>query len=234
MLRKLLPKKIKIQLHLLKNELSDFKNGYTFKFAKPDINIKFYDHSISIKQQLKPNDSKKHNLSLAIEKIESVEIKPNQIFSFWKIVGNPSKKNGFVESRSIVDGEIKSTIGGGLCQLSGLIYYISLYANLKILERHNHSLDIYTSETRFTPLGSDATVAFAYKDLKIKNTLSKPINFQFQIEEEYLTIVLNHSDQIEKMDIVFKEKELENNLIEVFTWLNGKINTKSIYKRHDL
>ena len=37
-----------------------------------------------------------------------VVIWPGKIFSFWKIVGNPSKKRGFVQSRSIVNGETLS------------------------------------------------------------------------------------------------------------------------------
>ena len=113
-----------------------------------------------------------HNLKLAIQSIESVDILPREIFSFWKIVGNPSKRNGFIGSRSIINGQVTNSIGGGLCQLSGLVYYLSLKSGLEILERHNHSMDIYTEETRFTPLGSDATVVYGYKDLKIRNNFS--------------------------------------------------------------
>jgi len=58
--------------------------------------------------------------------------------------------------------------GGGLCQLSGIIYHAVLEAGLEILERHPHSLDIYTATTRYTPLGSDAAVVYGHKDLRFK------------------------------------------------------------------
>jgi vancomycin resistance protein VanW len=57
----------------------------------------------------------------------------------------------------------------------GILYYLSLQAGLKPLERYPHSTDIYTDETRFTPLGSDATVVYGYKDFRFVNTLSQRI-----------------------------------------------------------
>tara|TARA_B110000902_G_C14164891_1_gene534576 strand:- start:153 stop:539 length:387 start_codon:yes stop_codon:yes gene_type:complete len=118
-------------------------------------------------------------------------------------VGCPSKGNGFVESRSIVDGVLTATYGGGLCQLSGLIYYAAILANLEVIERYNHSKDIYTDETRFTPLGSDATVVYGFKDLKIKNNLKKPIRFSFLVDKNSLTIRINSDEVLIKNTIEF-------------------------------
>jgi vancomycin resistance protein VanW len=126
---------------------------------------------------------------------------------------------------------LKDSLGGGLCQLSGLIYYISLHANLEILERHSHSVDIYTDETRFTPLGSDATVAYGYKDLKIRNNLKDPIRFSFLIEEKYLIINLMHSSLIKKNKVEFRENEIDKETVEVDTLINNELVNKSKYKR---
>jgi vancomycin resistance protein VanW len=209
----------------------DIFKGYYFNIAKSKNSVNHFSNTLKIKQELKPNEAKKKNLLKAIKSIESIEICPNEIFSFWRIVGNPSKKNGFVKSRSLINGKIEDSIGGGLCQLSGLIYYISLSVKLEILERHNHSIDIYTDETRFTPLGSDATVAYGYKDLKIRNNLMSSIKFTFSMEENFLTINLMHSGLIKKNAVEFKEKTIDKNTIEIVTLVSQRVTNKSTYKR---
>ena len=67
------------------------------------------------------------------------------------------------EPRVKVVQVLKAVMGGGSCQLSGILYYLMLQAGLEAIERFPHSADIYTDETRFTLLGSDATVVIALK-----------------------------------------------------------------------
>ncbi|WP_298539381.1 VanW family protein [uncultured Aquimarina sp.] len=230
MIRKIIPAQIKIKIHVVINFIRDIFNGYWFLYAKKQqMNVDF-QFSNKISQELKPNEAKKQNLLIAIKSIESFIINPGEIFSFWKTVGNPTLKKGYMESRSLVNGKIEPSIGGGLCQLAGLIYYSSLYANLEIIERHNHSKDIYTDETRFTPLGSDATVAYGYKDLKIKNSLQTPIKFTFTLTEKSLTIHLNYNEIIKKNIIEFHKKVVNTSEVKVITLVNKKPTNESIYK----
>ncbi|MBL4745380.1 MAG: VanW family protein [Flavobacteriaceae bacterium] len=231
MIKKILPYYIKVRLNILKNKIVDFFNGKAFKYAKISDKKIHYIGNIEVNQKIKQTETssaKLKNFEIAINKIEKIQINPNEIFSFWKTVGSPSKKNGFVESRSIVNGKITPTYGGGLCQLSGIIYHASLYANLDIIERYNHSSDIYTNETRFTPLGSDATVVYGFKDLKIKNNLKKPIKFSFSLKKNHLTIRINSEEIINNNNIEFIQSKNGKN--EISTYLNGKFLTKSNYK----
>jgi len=231
MIKSLIPIRLKLIIRLFINLLNDLKNGYLFYFAKSgELNFAYSDKN-TLRQDLSPNDAKVHNLKLAIKSIESVPIFPNEIFSFWNIVGKPSKRNGFRESRSILGDKIEKTVGGGLCQLSGLIYYLSLISNLEIIERHNHSIDIYNDETRFTPLGSDAAVAYGYKDLKVKNNSKNPIHFSFQITEEKLIIELHHCGNLSIQKIAFNTHIINSLKIEVETISKDKILAKSSYKR---
>jgi vancomycin resistance protein VanW len=235
MIKKIIPHYVKVKIHLIKNGVNDLLNGYFFSYAKSRSEAINFINALEIKQEIKLNDttiSKKQNLLIATKFIESIQIYPNEIFSFWKAVGNPSKKRGFVESRSLINGKLVPSVGGGLCQLSGLIYYSCLYANLEILERHNHSADIYTDETRFTPLGSDATVVYGYKDLKIKNTLAKPVKFTFLLSDKELIIRLNCTEQIKKNAVEFDQKAINEKEIEVVTLVNQKIKDKSVYKSY--
>ena len=231
-IKKIVPFYIKVKLQLLKRSVRDVVKGYYFNYAKRRYSTNDFSNSIALKQELKPNKAKNKNLLRAIKSIEQIQINPNEILSFWRIVGNPSKKNGFTESRSLVNGKIENTIGGGLCQLSGLMYYISLIAQLEILERHNHSIDIYNEETRFTPLGSDATVAYGYKDLKIRNNLNCPIKFNFSIEDDTINVMILHSSVIRHNVVEFKEVISDDNVIEVITIINNKVYNNSTYKKY--
>jgi len=230
MIKSLLPKRLKLVIRLIWKLLLDVAKGHVFYFAKRRKKVPTYTDKIYLAQALKPNPAKKHNLEIAKKAIESVTILPNEIFSFWKIVGQPTKEKGYKESRSIINNSIADSIGGGLCQLSGLIYYLSLISNLEIIERYNHSMDIYTEETRFTPLGSDATIAYGYKDLRIRNNRKNPIQFTFILEEEVLTIELHYIDKLVKQEVLFERKVLNESQIEVDTIINGVVIDRSIYK----
>lgn len=230
-MKRYIPHRVKVRLHLIRRLWRDIQKGHYYDYAKqrdanPDLK-----HALQLKQELKPNEAKMHNLLIAIKRIESIQVNPNEIFSFWNAVGNPNRKNGFVNSRSIVAGVLQDTVGGGLCQLSGLIYYLSLQANLEILERHSHSMDIYTAETRFAPLGSDATVAYGYKDLRIRNKLNYPIRFKFSILENDIIINLMHLSPIQESKVEFEEKITGENHVEVYTSINNERVTTSKYKK---
>ena len=44
--------------------------------------------------------------------------------------------------------------GGGLCQLSNLIYWMTLHTPLTITERYRHSYDVFPDSNRTQPFGS--------------------------------------------------------------------------------
>jgi vancomycin resistance protein VanW len=75
-------------------------------------------------------------------------------FSFWQAVGRSTRSRGFVPGRSLLAVELRLDYGGGLCQLSGLIYYTSLMAGLEILERHPHSRDISDESDSLSGFGA--------------------------------------------------------------------------------
>ena len=206
MIKALLPNQLKVQIKIALRFVKDLCSGHLFRFAKANSVKDKFSFEISRTQDFKPSstlDSKIFNLKKASQKVSSVLIEPEQIFSFWNIVGSPTHKNGFQSGRTIVEGELSETIGGGLCQLSGLIYYLSLEAGLIIIERHNHSVDLYNEETRYTPLGSDATVVYGYKDLLIKNPYTFPIYFDFIITNQEISIFLRSEKKIRKNLVEF-------------------------------
>lgn len=108
---------------------------------------------------------KVQNLRIASAKLNGIEIKANEVFSFWKHIGYPSRRNGFVVGREIREGCIVPTIAGGLCQLSNALYDAALKASFEIIERHAHTRVIKGS---LAESGRDATVKWNYVDLRFR------------------------------------------------------------------
>ncbi len=228
-LKALIPKKIKTKAQIFRRFWSDRNIAFA---GKDHFKISF-QNSISTKQEIKNGaffENKLHNITIASYKIEPVLIQPNEFFSFWKIVGEPNRKNNFRAGRNILNGKVSEEIGGGLCQLSSIIYFTALKTNLEITERHNHSLDIYNEEERFTPLGADATVVYGYKDLRIKNTLPFPVKFSFTFEENFISCHLLSTEKIDENQLDFNRNYKEKT-IEVSTTKNNSHYCFSIYKK---
>ncbi len=230
MIRQIIPDNLKVNIHILKNSFIDFFNGHSFSYAKKRVHNELPINAFSITQDLKSNEFKKQNIIIAKSYIEPITILPGEIFSFWKAVGKPAKERGFVESRSLINGKTIESLGGGLCQLSGLIYLTSLHCGLEILERYNHSVDIYDETTRYMPLGGDATVAYGYKDLKVRNNLKHPIRFKINVEKSTVTVTVLHSNKIDinQVDFIIKKQNSEFKVVN--TMINNNKLVTSTYK----
>lgn len=79
------------------------------------------------------------NLRISARKLNGLEIKANEVFSFWKHIGNPNFGKGYVIGSEIREGCIVPTIAGGLCQFSNALYDAALNAHFDIIERHKHT-----------------------------------------------------------------------------------------------
>ena len=79
-------------------------------------------------------------------------------------------------------GKVTAGVGDGLCQLSNLIYWMTLHSPLTVTERYRHAYDVFPDADRSQPFGSGATCAFNYLDLQIKNETNH--NYQLVV---YLT-----------------------------------------------
>lgn len=86
------------------------------------------------------NENRKHNIRLALSKINGKRIDNGEEFSFNKTVGKRSVANGFQVAKIIVDGEYVEGTGGGVCQASTTVYNCALLADMSITKVRNHSL----------------------------------------------------------------------------------------------
>lgn len=169
------------------------------------------------------------NIDRCIEHINGVVVEPGQIFSFWHLVPQPTSKNGFKPSRNLVQGQLKEAIGGGICQVSCILYINALKAGLHILERHAHSVDIYQEHERFTPLGSDATVVYGYKDLQFKNNHTCAVQISLARHEQQLTCTFYTMQPLPDVALSF-HTDLVDQLKCVTTYANQIPIASSQYK----
>ena len=105
-----------------------------------------------------------HNVQLVARMIDNHYIAPNEEFSFNATTGDRSESKGFLEAPVIINGELKTGLGGGVCQVSTTTFNAAYEAGLPITDRTNHAL--YISHY---PQGRDATVNYPDTDLKFVN-----------------------------------------------------------------
>ena len=132
-------------------------------------------------------ENKVINLGLAAEKLNGLLLKPGETFSFWRLVGKPTRGKGFREGMVLINGGFRAGVGGGLCQLSNLIYWLTLHTPLEVTERWRHTHDVFPDANRSQPFGSGATVVYNYVDLQIKN--NTPYLYQLMISVGDLDLV---------------------------------------------
>jgi vancomycin resistance protein VanW len=123
-------------------------------------------------------ENKITNLRIASQKVDGIIIQPGEIFSFWKLVGKTTRTKGYIEGMLLSQGEVIRGVGGGICQLANLLYWMALHTPLEVIERHHHSFDPFPDSGRTLPFGSGASVFYNYVDLRFYN----PTNQSFQIK----------------------------------------------------
>jgi vancomycin resistance protein YoaR len=105
-----------------------------------------------------------HNVQLVARLIDGTLIAPGTTFSFNETTGARTADKGFLEAPVIINGELQTGLGGGVCQVSTTVFNAAYEAGLPISSRTNHAL--YISHY---PLGRDATVDYPGIDLKFVN-----------------------------------------------------------------
>ena len=105
-----------------------------------------------------------HNVQLVAHLVDGALIAPGKEFSFNATTGERTADKGFLEAPVIVNGELQTGLGGGVCQVSTTVFNAAFEAGLPITARTNHAL--YISHY---PQGRDATVNYPDVDLKFVN-----------------------------------------------------------------
>ena len=126
---------------------------------------------------------KVHNLRRAVRAFDRLLVPQGETFSFWRQLGRPSRRRGFVTGRMLQQGCLVPATGGGLCQLSNALYQAALASGCEIVERHAHSRRVPGSAAAF---GRDATVAWNYVDLRFRAGV--PLLIEVRLTQDELVV----------------------------------------------
>ncbi|MGL4774304.1 MAG: VanW family protein [Clostridium sp.] len=117
---------------------------------------------------------RKTNVSVATGFANGTLLMPGEIFSFSD--ASQTDKSKYKEAPVYSNGKVETDIGGGICQVSTTLYRAVMKANIRSVERRNHSMTVGYSEP-----GLDATIAWGYIDYKFKNTYDSPIYIEGKV-----------------------------------------------------
>ena len=78
-----------------------WKMRETFALARSQDKLAYMiaEHSTSLYRELHEVDrsiqeAKVHNLHLAVERLNGIVLEPEEVFSYWRLIGKPTKRKG--------------------------------------------------------------------------------------------------------------------------------------------
>lgn len=181
---------ISLRKEYLIRDVKDFfgNDRFASEINKVPLPIIVKSHRSRILRELHGVDmelqrNKAVNLKLAGEKIDGIVINPGETFSFWRLVGEPSAKRGYLDGLVIKSGKLEKGVGGGLCQLANLIHWLILNSPLTVTEIHHHSDALFPDSGRRVPFGTGTGVFYKNVDYRFKNTSDRPVQLLIWQEE---------------------------------------------------
>ena len=167
------------------------RNSFALERSAEPLAYRRFSHQTPLIRQLKNTEmwmqeNKIVNLRLAAERVDGLLLRPGEVFSYWRLIGKPSRRKGYREGMILVNGAVRPGVGGGLCQLSNLIFWMTLHTPLTVIERHRHGYDVFPDSNRTQPFGSGATCFYPYGDLMIRNDTEETWQLRVRVGETEL------------------------------------------------
>ncbi len=159
--------------------------------SERDLAVRVKPHNSLLLRQLGESEmhlqhNKVTNLKLASGRLDGLLIKPGETFSFNKVVGNCTRRRGYLEGMRLSNGEAVSGVGGGICQLANLVHWMVLHSDLTVTDRSEHSFDPFPDNGRVLPWGTGCSIVYNYVDLQIRNDTDSTFQLRVKVGERYL------------------------------------------------
>lgn len=143
------------------------------------------------------------NVRLAAQHCNGTILLSGDVFSYNKTVGERTAARGFRKACAYLNGVTIQELGGGVCQVSSTLYSATVFSNLEIVQRTNHSF-----ESTYIPLGMDATVSWGGPDYQCKNNTDYPVKVVTSYSGGVLTCQL-WGTKTDDVTVKFTHKVLE-------------------------
>ena len=170
-----------------------YTGGLCFARPRPEADCPhlWAEHRTPLLRKLRGEDmalqrSKVTNLRLAAARLDGLTLAPGETLSFWRAVGKPTRRKGYVEGMVLRNGHVAAGIGGGLCQMTNLLYWMTLHTPLTVTERWRHGYDVFPDSNRTQPFGSGATCFYNYMDLMVRNDTPHTWRLSLRVTDTHL------------------------------------------------
>ncbi len=132
-----------------------------------------------------------YNIDLAASRVNGTILLPGEVFSYNDHCGPYTLSSGYKKAGTYQNGQSIDATAGGICQLSSTLYWVTLKANLEIVERNKHAFN-----GGYMPvIGTDATVWSDQLDFRFKNNTEYPIKIEaYQDKSHNLHVTIYGTD----------------------------------------
>jgi vancomycin resistance protein YoaR len=173
--------------------------------------------------------NRKHNVETAAKRINGRFLLPNEVFSYNQTLGPREQSTGWRSAPMMVAGGKIDSFGGGICQCSSTLYNAVLFANLKVVQRRNHSRKV-----NYVVGGRDATVSWGDIDFQFQNTTGGVIYIAAYADGDLLRVHLygEQEPQERVIDLISsdpEDKSLFPTLSKVIRKADGTTITQRLY-----
>ena len=153
--------------------------------------VRLKQHGSLLLRELDPDrmrlqHNKVTNLRLATARVDGLVIAPGETFSFNRVVGNCTRRKGYVDGMRLSNGAAEAGVGGGICQLANLLHWMVLHSPLTVVERSEHSFDPFPDRGRVLPWGVGCSIVYNYVDLVVRNDTDHAFQLRTRVGERYL------------------------------------------------
>ncbi len=186
----------------LARRLADARSDVSFArtYRPEQLPLVVVRHGSLLRRRLGDTDprlqeTKIENLRRAAPALDGLLIRSGETFSFWGRVGAPAARRGYREGLVLAGGRVRIGTGGGLCQLSNLLYWMALHSALEVTEHHHHTFDPFPDDRRVLPFGSGAGVFYNYVDLRLHNPTDQAFQLGIRVTNEHLRGELRAQDR---------------------------------------
>lgn len=215
--------------------------------AKVQMNDYFKNEICQVKEKIINENSgydikyqfnKKDNIVKSSKAFNGILIYPNEVFSFWYLFHRTLSLDELEEGLVLTDGKIVASKGGGLCQLSNLLFKAFLMSPLTIVERKGHDVEHISPVNENELLGIDATIAQGWLDLKVRNDTDSIIQIQIEVDDDLTVSLLSDTPSLHVYGIMndnLKCYEKDGNYhqeVDVIRVVDGK--KEVLYRNHCL
>ncbi len=165
------------------------------------------------------NANRTNNLTVASKAISGTIIKPGETFNFNTVVGPRTSARGY-KTATVFTGThgTAQELGGGICQVASTMFNTCLLANVKIVERHQHS-----QRVSYVPLGRDAAISGSSKNFRWTNNTGYPIKIEMTVSGGKITCTFYTVEHVSPPSVSLNVSR-SGNTFTLKRTVNGSVN----------